>query len=186
MGLPAPCCNYFLQPQLRPQPENSAVKNRGLRRAQVDRYIPETIWGIYLVLTSIYCLLAFLPYTYFALIKAPAYSWMPWFARHHRPLYWLVLLAAAVASRIGKKTRADAWLFGALAFAGIYLAARPFMPTLQNNWAAYWWSLIALPPAGDDGSVGPAPALAGARTTSTKISPSWSIRTEFWWQSRWP
>ena len=104
------------------------------------------LWGIYLVLTSIYCLLAFLPYTYFALIKAPAYSWMPWFARHHRPLYWLVLLAAVVASRIGKKTRADAWLFGALAFAGIYLAARPFMPTLQNNWAAYWWSLIALLP----------------------------------------
>ena len=61
------------------------------------------IWGIYLVLTSIYCLLAFLPYTYFALIKAPAYSWMPWFAHHHRPLYWLALLAAAVASRIGKK-----------------------------------------------------------------------------------
>ena len=55
------------------------------------------IWGIFLVLTSIYCLLAFLPYTYFALIKAPAYSWMPWFAHHHRPLYWLALLAAAIA-----------------------------------------------------------------------------------------
>jgi glucan phosphoethanolaminetransferase (alkaline phosphatase superfamily) len=104
------------------------------------------LWGIYLVLTSIYCLLAFLPYTYFALIKAPAYSWMPWFAHHHRPLYWLVLLAAAVASRAEKKTRADAWLFGTLALGGIYLAARPFMPTLQNNWAAYWWSLIALLP----------------------------------------
>jgi hypothetical protein len=104
------------------------------------------LWGIYLVLTSIYCLLAFLPYTYFALIKAPAYSWMPWFAHNHRSLYWLAMLAAAVASRIAKKTRTDAWLFGALALAGIYLAARPFMPTLQNNWAAYWWSLIVLLP----------------------------------------
>jgi hypothetical protein len=37
------------------------------------------IWGLYLVLASIYCLLAFLPDTYFALIKAPAYAWMPWF-----------------------------------------------------------------------------------------------------------
>ena len=104
------------------------------------------IWGIFLVLTSVYCLLAFLPYTYFALIKAPAYSWMPWFAHHHRPLYWLALLAAAIASQLGKKTRADALLFGTLALAGIYLAVRPFMPTLQNNWAAYWWSLIALLP----------------------------------------
>jgi drug/metabolite transporter (DMT)-like permease len=86
---------------------------------------------------------------------------MPWFAHNHRPLYCLALLAAAVARRIGKKTRADAWLFGALALAGIYLAARPFMPSLQNNWTAYCWSLIALAAAGDDRSVGPAPALAG-------------------------
>ncbi len=104
------------------------------------------LWGIYLVLTSIYCLLAFLPYTYFALIKAPAYFWMPWFAHHHWLLYWLALLAAAVASYAGKKTRVDALLFGTLALGGIYLAARPFMPTLQNNWAAYCWSLIALLP----------------------------------------
>src|SRR5271169_6628721 len=94
------------------------------------------LWGIYLVLTSIYCLLAFLPYTYFALIKAPAYSWMPWFAQHHRALYWLALLAAATASQVGntgqagntrqagKKTRSKALLFGVLAAAGIYLAAR--------------------------------------------------------------
>jgi Sulfatase len=108
------------------------------------------IWGTYLVLTSIYCLLAFLPYTYFALIKAPAYSWMPWFVHHHRPLYWLALFAAAVASQLGnqegKTTRGNSVLFGTLGLAGIYLAARPFMPALQNNWPAYWWSLIALLP----------------------------------------
>ncbi len=104
------------------------------------------IWGIYLVLTSIYCLLAFLPYTYFALIKAPAYAWMPWFAHHHKTLYWLALLAAAAANGTGKKTRTDGLLFGALTLGGIYLIARPFMPTLQNNWAAYRWSLIVLLP----------------------------------------
>ena len=60
--------------------------------------------------------------------------------------YWLALLAAATANQLGKKTRADALLFGTLTLAGIYLALRPFMPTLQNNWAAYWWSLIALLP----------------------------------------
>jgi hypothetical protein len=107
---------------------------------------PKMIWGFYLLLTSIYCLLAFLPYTYFALIKAPAYSWMPWFAHQHRSLYWLTLLAAAVATQWEKKTRSDAVVFGILALGGIYLAFRPFMPTLQNNWAAYWWSLIALLP----------------------------------------
>jgi hypothetical protein len=42
--------------------------------------------GIYFVLTSIYCLLAFLPYTFFFLIKAPPYSWMPWFAPSGNPV----------------------------------------------------------------------------------------------------
>jgi hypothetical protein len=108
------------------------------------------IWGIYLVLTSIYCALAFLPYTYFSLIKQPAYSWMPWFAHHHSFLYWLALFAAATASLIGnqvqEKTRIDFVLFGALALAGVFLTAHPIMPTLQNNWASYRWSLIALVP----------------------------------------
>ena len=104
------------------------------------------IWGTYLILTSIYCLLAFLPYTYFALIKAPAYTWMPWFAHNHKVLYWLALLAALGAHKGRKKTRTDALLFGALTLGGIYLTWRPFMPSLQNNWAAYRWSLIFLLP----------------------------------------
>jgi sulfatase-like protein len=131
---------------IEPQPENYLLRTEDFAVRRWTATFLKLIWGIYLVLTSIYCLLAFLPYTYFALIKAPAYSWMPWFAHHHRPLYWLALLAAAVATQAGKKTRANALLFGALALGGVYLAARPFMPTLQNNWAAYWWSLIALLP----------------------------------------
>jgi hypothetical protein len=104
------------------------------------------IWGTYLVLTSIYCLLAFLPYTYFALIKSPAYAWMPRFAHHHGLLYWPALLAAFTANRVEKTKLNPIVLFGLLASAGIGLAIWPFMPTLQNDWAAYRWSLIALLP----------------------------------------
>jgi hypothetical protein len=104
------------------------------------------IWGTYLVLTSIYCLLAFLPYTYFALIKAPAYAWMPWFSHYHGILYWPALLAAAAAGWGGRKKPTDFLLLGALALGGTYLLARPFMPSLQNNWSAYRWSLTALLP----------------------------------------
>ena len=104
------------------------------------------VWGMYLVLTSLYCLLAFLPYTYFALIKAPAYEWMPWFVHHQGLLYWLGLTAVAIAVWPMKKRRGYLLLFGALAVAGVYVIARPFMPTLQNNSTAYWWSLAALAP----------------------------------------
>jgi len=104
------------------------------------------LWGIYLVLTSIYCLLAFLPYTYFALIKAPPYEWMPWFAHHQALLYWLALLAVGAAQWRRAASRPPYALFAALALAGLFLVARPFMPQLQNTWAAYRWSLAALIP----------------------------------------
>jgi hypothetical protein len=103
-------------------------------------------WGTYLLLTSIYCLLAFLPYTYFALIKAPPYEWMPWFARHQGILYLAALAPLAIAKL--QKNRGGKYLvvLCVLVTAGIYLLARPFLASLQNNWAAYWWSLAALAP----------------------------------------
>ena len=55
------------------------------------------MWGSYLVLTSLYCLLAYLPYTFYALIKAPPYEWMLWFVHHHVTLYLVMAAAAAKA-----------------------------------------------------------------------------------------
>lgn len=104
------------------------------------------LWGIYFLLTSIYCLLAFLPYTYFALIKAPPYDWMPWFAHHQVALYFVALGGVAVTEWQGKKDPKFPILFGALAVVGFGLAARPFLGALRDNWAAYGWSLIALVP----------------------------------------
>jgi Sulfatase len=105
-----------------------------------------SLWGIYLLLTSIYCLLAFLPYTYVALIKEPPYEWMPGFASHHGILY-LATLAPLAISRLQKHREGKHLvLLGALVVPGIYLLFWPFMVGLQNNWTAYWWSLAALAP----------------------------------------
>jgi Sulfatase len=106
--------------------------------------------GTYFVLTSLYCLLAFLPYTYTSFIKAPPYPWMPWLTHHQAILYWLAVAAGAMAAGI---LRASWWgsvraVAGIclLGLGGVYLSLRPFLPTLQNNRAAYGWSLIALLP----------------------------------------
>jgi glucan phosphoethanolaminetransferase (alkaline phosphatase superfamily) len=104
------------------------------------------LWGIYFLLTSAYCLLAFLPYTYFALIKAPPYDWVPWFAHHQAALYFFALAGAATAEWLGDRGPKFAWLFGGLALAGFGLVARPFLPILRDSWPAYTWSLIALVP----------------------------------------
>src|SRR4051812_41322731 len=53
-------------------------------------------WSAYLLSTALYCLLAYLPYTYSVLIKSPIYGWIPWFQRNHAPLYWTVFLTILI------------------------------------------------------------------------------------------
>src|SRR5262245_33475672 len=103
-------------------------------------------WSAYMLLTSFYCLLAFLPYTYYALIKAPAYEWMPWFVRHHSELYWVGLVGAAAAYWPHMKNKVHAIIFGALILGGVFITLRPFLPDLQNGIQAYLWSVAALMP----------------------------------------
>jgi hypothetical protein len=106
--------------------------------------ILKIFFGAYFALTSLYCLLAFLPYTYYSLIKSPAYSWMPWFARHHDLLFWLAGLAAGIAFRPGKKRVSYFFCLGVLACGGIVLAFRPFLVGVESNKNAYFGSVLAL------------------------------------------
>ncbi|HSY91897.1 MAG TPA: sulfatase-like hydrolase/transferase [Candidatus Binatus sp.] len=109
----------------------------------------KVVAGTYFVLTSLYCLLAFLPYTFVAFIKTPPYAWMPWLAHHQAALYWAAI-AAALAAGWPSQDRAKSKRFlvgiGLLGSAGVYVTLRPFLPGLENNGAAYAWSLIALLP----------------------------------------
>jgi len=106
--------------------------------------ILKILFGAYFALTSVYCLLAFLPYTYYSLIKSPAYSWIPWFARHHALLFWPAWVAAAVAYRSHKKRVSYFVCFGILACVGAFLSVRPFLAGLESNRTAYFGSVAAL------------------------------------------
>jgi len=113
----------------------------------VRKYIDATlklVWGAFLALTSLYCLLAFLPYTYYALIKAPAYPWVPVFVAHHGLLFWIALLGAAFAFRSLKHRPLYLAAFGIAACFGTFLATDPFLANLQSDRRAYWGSLTAL------------------------------------------
>ena len=102
-------------------------------------------WAAYLLLTSIYCLLAYLPYTYYAVIKAPPYEWMPWFVAHHAHIYCALLACTAIVWT--RRTQVYFFIFfGSCALAGLVLLFHPLLPGLQCNSADYTWSLIALFP----------------------------------------
>jgi len=100
----------------------------------------------YFLLTSVYCLLAYLPYTYYAVIKAPPNSWVPWFATHHVQIYWALLLCGVAAYWPQRQTSKFLILFGAFTAGGILLALHPVLPKLQSNSSAYAWGIAALVP----------------------------------------
>jgi uncharacterized Tic20 family protein len=102
------------------------------------------IWGGVLLFTSIYCLLAFLPFTYSALIKAPPYDWLPWFVRHHSILYCLALAAGVCSYPALFKSRAKVFLISMYSVVGLGILGRPFLVSVQPNWQTYVWSLFAL------------------------------------------
>ena len=108
--------------------------------------------GTYFVLTSAYCLLAYLPYTYTAFIKAPPYPWMPWFVHHHALLFWLAAASwlATVEGRLRPpySCKDVGGLLPVLLIlvVGPYLTVRPFLPGLQSNREAFWWSLGSMLP----------------------------------------
>jgi sulfatase-like protein len=107
--------------------------------------------GMYFVLTSLYCLLAFLPYTYTAFIKTPPYPWMPWLAHHQAALFWVAAAALAAANWPLRESwgRKDGFFLtgiGLLALGGAYISVRPFLPELHDDKAAYCWALASLLP----------------------------------------
>jgi hypothetical protein len=107
-------------------------------------------WLVYVFLTSLYCLLAYVPYTFFFAVKEPPYEWITWFAHHHATLYWPALACAAAAywprSARPPDIRIYRGLFCIFTAAGLYITVHPLLSHLQNNWAAYLWSVFALLP----------------------------------------
>jgi len=108
--------------------------------------ILKLVWGAFFVLTSFYALLAALPYTYYAFIKAAPYEWMPWFASNHPLLIWLALVSVAGVYRRALTSPLILLFLAAIATLGILLSVRPLLPKLEVNRVAYWTAVISLWP----------------------------------------
>src|SRR6478752_2152040 len=100
----------------------------------------------YFLLTSLYCLLAYLPYTYYAVIKAPPNPWVPWFATHHVQIYWALLLCGVAAYWSQRQTSKFLVFVTAFTSGGILLAVHPVLPKLPSDSSAYAWGIAALLP----------------------------------------
>jgi len=107
-------------------------------------------FGAFLLLTSVYCLLVWVPFSYFGFIRNPLMSWIPVFVRLHGLIYGSLLTAVALTlipelRRKATRTAAAAFL-GVNGSAFIYLWREGALAALQPDFTSYLWSMISLFP----------------------------------------
>lgn len=107
-------------------------------------------FGAFLLLTSVYCLLVWVPFSYFGFIHNPLLSWLPQFVRLHGLIYGVLLAAVAltlIPDLRRRETRRAAWSF--LAFNGctfVYLWRANALAGLEPDIKSYLWSMLSLFP----------------------------------------
>ncbi len=94
--------------------------------------------------TSFYCLMAFLPFTWHAVVQAHLIPQLSWFAVKHPVLWWLFALPVATQTFSSKRQLARYAFPLAVVIFGLYLALHPVLVTLENDRASFFWSLAWL------------------------------------------
>jgi len=143
------------------------------RRSAVGFLLLRLIFATFCFITSLYCLVAFIPFTYQQVIEFQVVSWTGVFARYHPWLYWVAFGCAAWTLRDDYRpgTRGlVAAVIAAGAAAGIALVASPVLVHLGNDpsslaWAAVWllplFAVALVDLAGAGRRLEWAPAVAG-------------------------
>lgn len=103
-------------------------------------------WGTYFILASLYCFLAFVPYTYLFVIVNPPYPWLDPFAHYNLALLWTAVAASVVSSWLSGEQRAYRVVaLGQSSFA-LFISFFNPLPHIQNTRIALLWSAVFLLP----------------------------------------
>lgn len=101
------------------------------------------------LLTSVYCLLAFLPFTYQNVIEFKVVGWTGDFALLHPWLWWIALIGAAWTIADDYRAGTRALVVGFLiagAASGVALVASPLLAGIRNEFRSLVWAGLWLAP----------------------------------------
>src|SRR5262249_36293972 len=104
----------------------------------------------FFLLSSLWALLAYIPFTYQQVHKGGLLPWLNAFGRMQSKIYWVAFALAIVTLIPDFRRRQTRWL--AIGFtvatsaAGTMLQFFPVMASMRNDVASYWWSMAALAP----------------------------------------
>jgi hypothetical protein len=106
-------------------------------------------FGGFLLLTSVYCLLVWVPFTYVGFVHNPLLNWIPLFVGFHGLIFGILLGAVALTLKSDlrrKETRTATFIFlGVNGCIFVYLS-RGALARVQPNFESYLWSLFSLCP----------------------------------------
>jgi hypothetical protein len=112
--------------------------------------IPRVIFVALMLATSVYCLLAYIPFSYFHFLKFNHLAGLTAFVRYHPYLYLLVsgLLCASLRDEWHRAATRSVTrgLFLFLGSTSVVLCLFPLLANLQNHIASFLFSLLALVP----------------------------------------
>ncbi|HEU4414016.1 MAG TPA: sulfatase-like hydrolase/transferase, partial [Candidatus Angelobacter sp.] len=156
----------------------SNTKFSSQRWLPILRHAGTLAFASVLFLSSMYCLLAYIPTTYFSFIQAPFQAWMPIFARLQAYLFIISFCGVAfplrrfMHSRITRAFVVEFWVMGALA--SVYLIWAQPVRFLRNNSLSFVWAIAFLLPLISLGAVYYATYLGRLTITAgTARSVSW-------------
>jgi hypothetical protein len=112
--------------------------------------ISRLAFAVFLLLTAVYCLLVWVPFSYFGFIRDPLLNWIPVFVRIHAVLYAALLVAVGLTLVSGLARRQSRRsIVGFLLVNGvvaIYLLRNDALAKLQPDVSSYIWCLLSLFP----------------------------------------
>jgi Sulfatase len=108
------------------------------------------LFSLFFILTSAYCLLAYIPFTYQQVIAGRLFPWVTAFARLFPFLYWAVLCVVGLSMlddlRDARARYVPIGFLALLALLGIPLTLWPVLPSLRTDARSLVLSLAALVP----------------------------------------
>lgn len=119
-----------------------------VRAGQVFLVLARLIFGAFVVMTSFYCLLAFIPFTYQWMIRSPLVGWVTLFAKFHPYLYWisLAILSTTLIWEIRSRQIIAVVFLLFHCGLGVLLSLSPLLVRLSNDDNSAAYSLVALTP----------------------------------------
>ena len=112
--------------------------------------VARAVGSMYFGLTSLYCLLYFMPFTYVQLLESELVPALVFFERTHAWLFLPMFLLIDVSLRHAAHPPGTRRLHRAfrvtMSIAGAILLLRPVLPALENTLSSFVWSQLALIP----------------------------------------